>query len=208
MEQALEIAKTLGLVIGEIIVTAYVCITYVKKNLKRPDISKNIPKQNAIDLEIIAKMDYTKEILNADRIHLYEFHNGEHYSDWRSAYKFSCSYEVIKAGTQSMRNKCTGLPISVMPKFIHKITTDGLFDCQNIENIKDTMISTYEFKNSIGIKSFYDVAIHNKVGNVIGFIAIQWDKGTKANINTDEIKKLVWFIEDAINKSIELSKNN
>lgn len=206
MEQALEIAKTLGLVIGEIIVTAYVCITYVKKNLKRPDISKNIPKQNAIDLEIIAKMDYTKEILNADRIHLYEFHNGEHYSDWRSAYKFSCSYEVIKAGTQSMRNKCTSLPISVMPKFIHKITTDGLFECQNIENIKDTMVSTYEFKNSIGIKSFYDVAIHNKVGNVIGFIAIQWDKGTKANINIDEIKKLVWFIEDAINKSIELSK--
>ena len=206
MEQALEIAKTLGLVIGEIIVTAYVCITYVKKNLKRPDISKNIPKQNAIDLEIISKMDYTKEILNADRIHLYEFHNGEHYSDWRSAYKFSCSYEVIKAGTQSMRNKCTSLPISVMPKFIHKITTDGLFDCQNIENIKDTMVSTYEFKNSIGIKSFYDVAIHNKVGNVIGFIAIQWDKGTKANINVDEIKKLVWFIEDAINKSIELSK--
>lgn len=208
MEQALEIAKTLGLVIGEIIVTAYVCIIYVKKNLKRPDVSKNIPKQNAIDLEIITKMDYTKEILNADRIHLYEFHNGEHYSDWRSAYKFSCSYEVIKAGTQSMRNKCTGLPISVMPKFIHKITTDGLFDCQNIENIKDTMISTYEFKNSIGIKSFYDVAIHNKVGNVIGFIAIQWDKGTKVNVNTDEIKKLVWFIEDAINKSIELSKNN
>ena len=207
MEQFIEVAKTLGIALGEIIITVYVCMNYVKKNLKKPDISSKLPKQNSIDLEITNKMDYAKEILNADRIHLYEFHNGEHYSDWRSAYKFSCSYEVVKAGTQSMRSKCTGLPISIMPRFIHKITTEGKFICDNIENIKNDMVSTYEFKKNIGIKSFYDVAIRNKLGNVIGFIAIQWDKNTKANIDEDEIKKLVWFVEERILKSIELSTN-
>lgn len=207
MEQFIEVAKTLGIALGEIIITVYVCMNYVKKNLKKPDISSKLPKQNSIDLEITNKMDYTKEILNADRIHLYEFHNGEHYSDWRSAYKFSCSYEVVKAGTQSMRSKCTSLPISIMPRFIHKITTEGKFICDNIENIKNDMVSTYEFKKNIGIKSFYDVAIRNKLGNVIGFIAIQWDKNTKANIDEDEIKKLVWFVEERILKSIELSTN-
>jgi hypothetical protein len=207
MEQFIDVAKTLGIALGEIIITVYVCMNYVKKNLKKPDISSKLPKQNSIDLEITNKMDYTKEILNADRIHLYEFHNGEHYSDWRSAYKFSCSYEVVKAGTQSMRSKCTGLPISIMPRFIHKITTEGKFICDNIENIKNDMISTYEFKKNIGIKSFYDVAIRNKLGNVIGFIAIQWDKNTKVNIDEDEIKKLVWFVEERILKSIELSTN-
>lgn len=208
MEQFIEVAKTLGIALGEIIITIYVCVTYVKKNLKKPDISSKLPLQNSIDLEIINKMDYAKEILNADRIHLYEFHNGEHYSDWRSAYKFSCSYEVTKAGTQSMRCKCTGLPISVMPKFIHKITTEGKFICNNIDDIKNDMVSTYEFKKNIGIKSFYDVAICNKLGNVIGFIAIQWDRNTKANVDEDEIKKLVWFVEEHIHKSIELTKNN
>ena len=207
MEQFIEVAKTLGIALGEIIITVYVCMNYVKKNLKKPDISSKLPKQNSIDLEITNKMDYAKEILNADRIHLYEFHNGEHYSDWRSAYKFSCSYEVTKAGTPSMRCKCIGLPISIMPRFIHKITTEGKFICDNIENIKNDMISTYEFKKNIGIKSFYDVAIRNKLGNVIGFIAIQWDKNTKANIDEDEIKKLVWFVEERILKSIELSTN-
>lgn len=207
MEHIIEIAKTLGVALGEIIITIYVCVKYVKKNLKKPDISSKLPQQNSIDLEITNKMDYTKEILNADRIHLYEFHNGEHYSDWRSAYKFSCSYEVTKAGTSSMRNKCTGLPISIMPRFIHKITTEGKFVCDNIENIKDTMVSTYTFKKDIGIKSFYDVAIRNKLGNIIGFIAVQWDKNTRANIDEDEIKKLVWFVEEYINKSIELCKD-
>lgn len=208
MEQFIEVAKTLGIALGEIIITVYVCVMYVKKNLKKPDISSKLPLQNSIDLEIINKMDYTKEILNADRIHLYEFHNGEHYSDWRSAYKFSCSYEVIKAGTQSMRSKCSGLPISVMPRFIHKITTEGKFICNNIDDIKNDMVSTYEFKKNIGIKSFYDVAIRNKLGNVIGFIAIQWDKNTKVNVDEEEIKKLVWFVEEYIHKSIELTKNN
>ena len=82
MEEALEIAKTLGVAIGEILLTIYVCVQYIKKKLKRPDVSKRIPGQNKIDLEIMTQMDYTKELLNADRIHIYEFHNGEHYSDY------------------------------------------------------------------------------------------------------------------------------
>ena len=73
MEQFIEVAKTLGIALGEIIITVYVCMNYVKKNLKKPDISSKLPKQNSIDLEITNKMDYAKEILNADRIHLYEF---------------------------------------------------------------------------------------------------------------------------------------
>lgn len=206
MEEALEIAKTLGVAIGEILLTIYICVQYIKKKLKRPDVSKKIPGQNKIDLEIITRMDYTKELLNADRIHIYEFHNGDHYSDYRSAYKFSCSYEAIKAGKIPVRARCTGLPISVMPKFINKITQEGSFICDNIDKIKDEMPSTHAFKRELGIKSFYDVAIRNASGNIIGFVAVQWDKGTTPTMNEEEIRKLVWFIEDRIQESIRISK--
>ena len=206
MEQFLDVAKTIGIALGEIIITAIFCVQYIKKNIKKPDISKMIPKQNEIDLDIIGKMDYTKELLNADRIHLYEFHNGEHYADYRSALKFSCSYEVTKAGTASVMHKCTSIPISVMPKFINKITTEGCFYCNNIEEIKDTMASTYAFKNNLNIESFYDIAIKNPQGMIIGFIAVQWDKGTKRNLNPDEIKKLVWYVEEKIQCAIALNK--
>lgn len=152
------------------------------------------------------KMEYVKEILNADRIHIYEFHNGEHYSDYRSSCRFSCSYEVVRAGKCSVRSKCTGLPISVMPKFINQITTNGMFKCRDIETLKDDMPSTYAFKHEIGIKSFYDTAIRNTNGNIIGFVAIQWDEGTIPKIDEDEIKKLVWYIEEHIQEAICLSK--
>lgn len=206
MEEAFEIAKTLGIAIGEVLLTIYVCVQYIKKKLKRPDVGKKIPGQNKIDLEIMAHMDYTKELLNADRIHIYEFHNGDHYSDYRSAYKFSCSYEAIKAGKIPVRTKCTGLPISVMPKFINKITTEGMFSCDDINKLKEDMPSTHAFKRDLGVKAFYDVAIRNASGSIIGFVAIQWDKGTIPNMDEDAIKKLVWYIEERIKEAIKLSK--
>lgn len=206
MKEVIEVAQTLGVALAEILVTMYVCITYIKKRLYKPDVSKNIPLQNQIDIDIMTKMDYAKELLNADRIHIYEFHNGEHYSDYRSAYKFSCSYEAIKAGKIPLRNKCTNLPISVMPKFINKITSNGYFSCEDISKLKEDMPSTHAFKRELGVKAFYDVAIRNVSGNIIGFVAIQWDKGTTQSINEDEIKKLVWFIEERLHESIELSK--
>lgn len=206
MKDIIDVAQTLGVALAEVLITMYVCITYIKKRLHKPDVSKNIPLQNQIDIDIMTKMDYAKELLNADRIHIYEFHNGEHYSDYRSAYKFSCSYEAIKAGKVPLRNKCTNLPISVMPKFINKITSEGYFACEDISKLKDDMPSTHAFKRELGVKAFYDIAIRNVSGNIIGFVAIQWDKGTTQSINEDEIKKLVWFIEERLRESIELSK--
>lgn len=206
MQEAFEMAKTLGIAIGEVILTIYICMQYLKKKLQKPDVSKKIPGQNKIDLEITTKMDYVKELLNADRIHIYEFHNGDHYSDYRSAYKFSCSYEAVRAGNMPVRVKCTNLPISIMPRFINRITTKGSFYCSNIDTIKEEMPSTYAFKRELGVVAFYDVAIRNASGNIIGFVAIQWDHDTSPRIDEDEIKRLVWYIEERIQQAIKLSK--
>ena len=206
MEAIIEVAKTFGVTMAEIILTVVFCIQYIRKNYSSPNVGKMVPKQNKIDLEITNQMDYVKELVNADRIHLYEFHNGEHYSDYRSAYKFSCSYEVARAGKRAVRKDCVQLPISVMPRFINKITTEGKFYCDDIEKIKDSMASTYEFKNNLGIKSFYDVAIKNSEGTIIGFVAVQWDKETTPKLNEHEIMKLAWLIEEKLKESIQLSK--
>ena len=67
------------------------------------------------------------------------------------------------------------------------------------------MPSTHAFKRELGVRSFYDIAIRNSNGNIIGFIAIQWDDGTVPVVNEDEIKKLVWYIEDRIRAAIKLN---
>lgn len=195
MEQ-LEFAKEIGMIIAQIIIAFFFCKQYLSKYLKKTNVAEKLPKQNKLDMEIIDKMEYAKEILNADRIHVYEFHNGDNWSDHRPAYKFSCTYEVFKAGNKPIQNECIGLLTNCMPLFVDKIIKENKFVCEDLEDLKDTMPSTYNFKKSINIKSFYDVAIKNKDGKVIGFVAIHWFKKSNVKIDEDVIKQLVWYVEE------------
>ena len=208
MEHIVETAQSIGIILAEILLAIYFCKQYIDKYQKehKTNISDEVTKQNPIDLDIIEKMDYYKELLKADRILLFEFHNGQHYSNYRSALKMSASYEVYRAGLESSRERCSNLPIAIMPKFIAKITHDGFAWCKDIEEIRYDMGNSYEFKKSIGIKAFYDVAIRDADNNVIGFVAVQWNEVMPTDIDIKNIDHLAWHMEEAIKKLTALGK--
>ena len=52
------------------------------KDIKKETLPKKIKKQSEIDNVIINKMEETKEILNADRVHIYDFHNRRPLCRW------------------------------------------------------------------------------------------------------------------------------
>ena len=67
------------------------------------------------------------------------------------------------------------------------------------------MSSTYNLKKDQGVKSFYDVVIHNKDREPIGFLAIQYITENKVIFTKDEeneILKLKFFIEENLEKMI------
>jgi len=196
MDEIINSAKEIGLFSAEIIIALFFCKQYLNQYFKKSNVGKMLPRQNKLDLEILNKLEYVKEILNADRIHVYEFHNGDHYSDNRPAYKFSCTYEVYKAGNKPIQQQCKGIATNCMPQFIDRITEEGKFVCKDIEELKETMPSTYNFKRSIEINSFYDIAIHNKEGNIIGFVAIHWFNKNNMEVDKDVINQLVWYVEE------------
>lgn len=208
MEHIVETAQSIGIILAEILLAIYFCKQYIDKYQKehKPNISDEVTKQNPIDLDIIEKMDYYKELLKADRILLFEFHNGQHYSNYRSALKMSASYEVYRAGLESSREKCSNLPIAIMPRFIASITREGFTWCKDIEEIKYDMGNSYEFKKSIGIKAFYDVAIKDECGNVVGFVAVQWQDDMPTDIDVKNIDHLAWHMEEAVKKLTALGK--
>ena len=76
--------------------TFIVAFKKTKKELV-DSIPKRIKKQTDIDAEIVKRMEQVKEIVMADRVQIYDFHNGIHYANGRSALKVSCSYEVCRA---------------------------------------------------------------------------------------------------------------
>lgn len=186
--------------IGAVIVAVIKSYKNTKKEIDT--LPKRIKNQVNIDDLIISKMEDLKEFLNADRVQIYDFHNGGHYANGRSALKTSCTYEVIRTGINHKQNYLQSIPLSCLSRFVSKLMNDGFLEVRNLEEIKDEMPSTYQLKKEMEINSFYDVILNNKNGEPIGFLAVQYLKN-KYNItekNKQEVLKLKFFVEEQLEK--------
>lgn len=197
----------IGTVCGAVAATAYASFKTFKAKLdkefknRKTDVSKNVKKQSDMDCEIIKEADHLKELLGADRVQIYEFHNGNHYANGRSALRTTCTYETCRYGTQSCLNILSGIPLSVIPNFLKCLLDNGELLVKDLEELKETMPSTYSLKHTMGIKGFYDVVIHNNNNEPVGFVAVQFCNDVIQEINKDMVKKFAWFVE---NKLLEM----
>lgn len=191
------------LAISAIVVAIIKSYKNTKKELDT--LPKKIKKQTSIDVLITARMEEIKELLNADRVQIYDFHNGGHYANGRSALKTSCTYEVVRTGISPKQMYLQAIPLSCISKFTRKLLDNEFLEIKNLEDIKDDMPSTYQLKKEMKINSFYDIILNNKEGEPIGFLAIQFVKNNY-NISSDkdkrEILKLKFFIEEQLEKII------
>ena len=196
----IENIETFLLGVASIIASVGILIRAIKSTkMEFENIPIKIKKQVSVDTEITEAMDSLKEQLNADRIQIYDFHNGGHYSNGRSALKVSCSYEVCRTGIQPKQSQLQSIPISCISKFTNKILNDEKFEVKNLEEIKEKMPATYQLKRDMGLNSFYDIAIKNSKNEVIGFLAVQFVKNpynVKNEKDKEAILKLKFIIEE------------
>lgn len=187
-----------------IIAVGTVITTFFKTKKQVEDsIPKRVKNQVNIDAEIVLRMDEIKELVKADRVQIYDFHNGGHYANGRSALKTTCTYEVIRAGVKSHFKELESMPLSCMPTFIKTLLDKKEMVVKNLEDIKDKMPSTYNLKHSQGVKSFYDIVLENKDGDPIGFLGIQYITDNNISYNNNErneILRLKFFIEENLEK--------
>lgn len=203
----MEMLNTVILSLAALITALCSLIVALKKIKKEIDetIPKKIKRQSSIDIEIIKRMELTKEFLNADRVQIYDFHNGEHYANGRSALKISCSYEVCRSGIRSCQRYLQSIPINCIPQFIQTLLNKKELKINNLEEIKYEMPATYTLKKSQNIGSFFDIILNNKEGEPIGFLAFQYSKLNKVNFKENEkneILRLKFFIEENLEKMI------
>ena len=197
---------TIATNLGYLIAGGFICYFVVKKKLteyfkeikNNLNVGSKVPKQAKTDIEIIRRMEQVKELLNADRVLVYEFHNGEHYANGRSALKFSCTYEVCRAGVTQIQTKLSAVPISCVPHFITQLLDEEFIKQVNIENIKEKMPATYQLRKSLNITSYQDLVIKNAKGEPVGFIAVQWCDNKKMCSDDKELYKLAAFVEEHI----------
>ena len=198
---SVENLMLIGTVIGTILASAFTSYKAVTNKIneeqknKKDELPKAIKKQSKLNCEILEEAEKVKELLDADRVQVYEFHNGAHYANGRSALKTTCTFETCRYGVKSCREILSDVPLSVIPVFIRTLLNDEELYVKNLEDIKDTMTGTYNIKSSMGIKGFYDVVIHNEDREPMGFVAVQFCNKDANNVDKDIVKKFAWFVE-------------
>lgn len=184
--------------------TLIATVIKAKKEIENT-LPRKIQKQCSIDMEITDKMEALKEFVQADRVQIYDFHNGGHYANGRSALKTSCTFEVVRAGIKSHQKELQAVPLSCIPSFIRTLLNKQQIKISNLEDIKMSMPATYGLKKEQEIGSFFDIILNNKNGDPIGFLALQFSKTDCVNFSNNEmneILKLKFFIEENLEKMV------
>ena len=201
MENTANFIMGLSLIITAIGAVVLAIIKVYKNTKKEIDtIPMKVKKQAVYDNIIVEKMDSLKELLNADRVQVYDFHNGGHYANGRSALKTSCTYETVRNGINPVQSQLQSIPLPCIAKFISQLLNDETMEIKKLDEIKENMPSTYQLKKSQNIESFYDIVLNNKNNEPIGFLAVQFVKN-KYSIDEhgkQEILRLKFFIEEQL----------
>lgn len=184
--------------------TLIVTIMKAKKEIE-DTLPNKIKKAVGINIEITNRLEKVKEYLMADRVQIYDFHNGGHYANGRSALKTSCSFEVVRVGVKGHQKELQAVPLTCIPKFVRTLLNNNELKVDDLEQIKTDMPATYQLKKEQDIHSFYDIILQNKNKEPIGFLAIQYSKTNCVNFNQEqmnEILKLKFFIEENLEKMV------
>ena len=170
-----------------------------KKN-KKPTVASKIIKQNTIAIDIKNRLENAKDIFNADRIGIHEFHNGSYNANGISMMKVDMTYEATKYGVKSVQKHLNNIPFSISACFVDKLIKNNIVKIKNVDEIPDTCASFRQIEKSNGVKALTGKILLNNKNEPIGFITINWNKREDYTENDRELYRLASFIEEKISK--------
>lgn len=163
-----------SVILSSCIVAATTIISLFLKDFlqkKKNQASLSVEKCTIQNANVEKAIRYTLDAVNADRVSVYEFHNGESFYSGSHQQKFSCTYETVKTGVSSEALNLQGLRISTFNQFISEVINNKIFQFSDIKTIKDSLLRNW-FENR-GIKSAYSIPIITLNKNIIGVINIE-----------------------------------
>lgn len=138
-----------------------------KKNQSNLSVEKCTIQNASVEKAI----NYALDVLSADRISVYEFHNGESFYSGSHQQKFSCTYESLRPGVSSEALNLQGLRISSFNQFVSEVINERIFSI-NTDEADSSLIKNW-FENR-GIKSGYSIPIITLSKNIIGIINVEF----------------------------------
>lgn len=161
------------------------------KSFHAPE-EKDLSKYRSIDAILAVLQDYT----SADRVSIYQFHNGEDFSIHNPIFKFTCAHEFITPGVKPDSNVVKRLIVSNYMDFIGPLASSefmkmgvsevekGTKDCPEAPN-KSARIIRYDINKmppsstrylftEQGVDILYAIPLYTLNGKQFGIICFQY----------------------------------
>ena len=122
--------------IGSLLLKEYL---QYQKNKKNTSVTKYTQQNTNVEKAI----RYALDQLDADRVYVYEFHNGESFYSGAHQQKFSCTYESLKAGVSSEALSLQDLRVSTFNKFVSGVVNDKGFHTADVSKVQDSLLKNW-----------------------------------------------------------------
>jgi hypothetical protein len=122
------------------------------------------------------KLKAVRDELGADRVSIFQFHNGERFIGTNDSFKrVSNTYEICGPGVSSEISSLQLLPVSVYSMVIDNMIENGHLFSLDIEE-DEHITSIRALLKLRGVRSIYQVPVLNLQNRIIAFITAEWVK--------------------------------
>tara|TARA_R110000751_G_scaffold46390_2_gene104464 strand:+ start:414 stop:1022 length:609 start_codon:yes stop_codon:yes gene_type:complete len=123
---------------------------------------------------VIEKLREILNVIRADRISIFSFHNGGTYYSGKSMQKMSMSYEEIDNGISSTMMAKQNIPVSACITTLKPLMENGEFWCIDTKDYPEGLCKHH--LNQEGVKSTYNWPIIDLHNNIIGVLRVDYVK--------------------------------
>ncbi len=138
-----------------------------EKNRSRDSLMQQIKKDEIIHLAI---RDVRRRY-NADRVYVWQFHNGGNFYTKSPIQRISITYERNSDGLERKAEKNQNMLVTSFTTYIKSII-DGLMFYTNINDMSDIALRSLAHSN--GTKAHAAVPIYDKEKNLVAILALDW----------------------------------
>ena len=150
--------------------------------------------ENANKIQI--QLYHLLQNFNAERVSIYEFHNGGKNLAGVEFKKCSNTYEAVSLEIKPIIKEMQNLPLSISPLWSKILTTRDDVDIPSVEKLEDPFLKKY--LESQSIKTYYSAILQDYDNTPIGFITMEYYHITK-ELTEDQLYE---FNEIAIKISV------
>ena len=131
--------------------------------------------ENANKIQI--QLYHLLQNFGAERVSIYEFHNGGKNLAGVEFKKCSNTYEAVSLETKPIIKEMQNLPLSINPLWSKILVTRGDINIPSVEKIEDRFFKSY--LESQSIKTYYSTILQDYDNTPIGFITLEYYKNSR-----------------------------